>query len=111
RKGHRRRYARRRYLLTKSLRPRLRPNDKSSSGERMQTQPEDRLVKPEVVIDAPQALAHLFADLFSAQARAAIAAGRQFSCALPGGSVAETFFRCSHGRRWLGIKSSSSGAT
>ena len=58
----------------------------------MQTQPEDRLVKPEVVIDAPQALAHLFADLFSAQARAAIAAGRQFSCALPGGSVAETFF-------------------
>ena len=49
-------------------------------------------MKPEIVIEAPQALAHVFADRFAAQARSAIAAGRRFSCALPGGSVAETFF-------------------
>jgi 6-phosphogluconolactonase len=49
-------------------------------------------VKPEIVIDAPEALAHVFADRFAAEVHAAIAAGRRFSCALPGGSVAETFF-------------------
>jgi 6-phosphogluconolactonase len=49
-------------------------------------------VKPEIVIDAPEALARIFADRFAAEAHAAIAARKQFSCALPGGSVAETFF-------------------
>jgi 6-phosphogluconolactonase len=49
-------------------------------------------MKPEIVIDAPEALARVFANRFVAEARAAIAARRQFSCALPGGSVAETFF-------------------
>jgi 6-phosphogluconolactonase len=49
-------------------------------------------MKPEIVIDAPEALARVFADRFAAEARAATAARRQFSCALPGGSVAETFF-------------------
>lgn len=48
--------------------------------------------KPEIVIDTPAALARVFADRFAAKARAAIAARRRFSCALPGGSVAETFF-------------------
>jgi 6-phosphogluconolactonase len=49
-------------------------------------------VKPEVVIDTPEALARVFADRFAAEARATITAHGQFSCALPGGSVAETFF-------------------
>jgi len=49
-------------------------------------------VKPEIVIDAPEALARVFADRFATEARAAIAARGQFACALPGGSVAETFF-------------------
>ena len=49
-------------------------------------------MKPEIVIDAPAALARVFADRFAAEARAAIAARGRFSCALPGGSVAETFF-------------------
>lgn len=53
---------------------------------------EAAVLKPEVVIDAPDGLAQVFADRFAAQARAAIAARGQFSCALPGGSVAETFF-------------------
>jgi 6-phosphogluconolactonase len=47
---------------------------------------------PELVISAPEALARVFAERFAAEARAAIAASGQFSCALPGGSVAETFF-------------------
>jgi 6-phosphogluconolactonase len=47
---------------------------------------------PEVVIDTQAALARAFADRFGAEARAAIAARGRFSCALPGGSVAETFF-------------------
>jgi 6-phosphogluconolactonase len=47
---------------------------------------------PEVVVDAPEGLARAFAELFAAEARAAIAARGRFSCALPGGSVAETFF-------------------
>jgi 6-phosphogluconolactonase len=49
-------------------------------------------LKPEIVIDAPAALARVFADRFAAAARAAIAARGRFSCALPGGSVAEMFF-------------------
>jgi len=49
-------------------------------------------VKPEIVIDAPDMLARVFAERFAAEARAAIAARGQFSCALPGGSVAEIFF-------------------
>jgi 6-phosphogluconolactonase len=49
-------------------------------------------MKPEVVIDTPAALARVFADRFTAEACAAIAARGRFSCALPGGSVAETFF-------------------
>jgi 6-phosphogluconolactonase len=49
-------------------------------------------VKPEVVVDAPEALARAFADRFAAAAHAAIAARGRFSCALPGGSVAETLF-------------------
>jgi 6-phosphogluconolactonase len=49
-------------------------------------------VKPEIVIDAPAALARVFSDRFAAEARAAIAARGRFSCALPGGSVATTFF-------------------
>jgi 6-phosphogluconolactonase len=49
-------------------------------------------VQPEIVIDAPAALARAFASRFAAEARTAIAARGRFSCALPGGSVAETFF-------------------
>jgi 6-phosphogluconolactonase len=49
-------------------------------------------VKPEIVTDTPDALARMFADRFAAESRAAIAARARFSCALPGGSVAETFF-------------------
>jgi 6-phosphogluconolactonase len=49
-------------------------------------------VKPEIVVDTPEVLARVFADRFVAEARAAISARGQFSCALPGGSVAETFF-------------------
>jgi 6-phosphogluconolactonase len=48
-------------------------------------------VKPPVVIDAPEALACLFAEHFATAARAAIGACGRFSCALPGGSVAEAF--------------------
>jgi 6-phosphogluconolactonase len=47
---------------------------------------------PEVVVDSPAALARIFADRFAAEAAAAIAARGRFSCALPGGSVAEEFF-------------------
>jgi 6-phosphogluconolactonase len=48
-------------------------------------------VQPEIVIDAPAALARVFASRFAAEARTAIATRGRFSCALPGGSVAETF--------------------
>ena len=48
-------------------------------------------MKPEIVVDTPEALAQVFADRCAAEARAAVAARGQFSCALPGGSVAETF--------------------
>lgn len=47
---------------------------------------------PEVVIAMPEALARVFADRFVAEAATAIGARGRFSCALPGGSVAETFF-------------------
>jgi 6-phosphogluconolactonase len=47
---------------------------------------------PEIIIDTPAALARAFADRFGAEARTAIAARGRFSWALPGGSVAETFF-------------------
>jgi 6-phosphogluconolactonase len=57
------------------------------SGDRV-----GRVVQPEIVIDAPEVLARVFADRFAAEARTAIAARGWFSCALPGGSVAETFF-------------------
>lgn len=46
---------------------------------------------PEVVVDAPERLARLFAERFAAAAGAALAARGRFSCALPGGSVAEVF--------------------
>jgi 6-phosphogluconolactonase len=49
-------------------------------------------MQPEIVIATPEELARVFADRFTAQAHAAIAARGRFSCALPGGSVAETFF-------------------
>jgi len=48
-------------------------------------------MKPEIVIDTPEALARHFAERFATEAQAAIAARGLFSCALPGGSVAETF--------------------
>lgn len=49
-------------------------------------------MKPEVVVDTPERLASLFAARFAADAAAAIAARGLFSVALPGGSVAESFF-------------------
>jgi 6-phosphogluconolactonase len=49
-------------------------------------------MKPEVIIDTPEVLARVFADRFVAEAGSAIAVRGRFSCALPGGSVAETFF-------------------
>jgi 6-phosphogluconolactonase len=49
-------------------------------------------MKTEIVVDSPEALAGVFAERFAKDARAAIAENGRFSCALPGGSVAETFF-------------------
>lgn len=46
---------------------------------------------PEVVVDTPTALGRTFAERFAAEAKAAVAARGHFSCALPGGSVAEAF--------------------
>jgi hypothetical protein len=48
-------------------------------------------VKPETVIADPGTLASVFAHRFAAAARTAIETRGQFSCALPGGSVAEGF--------------------
>src|SRR5260221_7073172 len=48
-------------------------------------------MKPELVIETPARLAHVFADRFATLAREAMAARGRFACALPGGSVAETF--------------------
>jgi len=49
-------------------------------------------MQPELIIDTPPVLARVFADRFVARAREAMAARGRFTCALPGGSVAETFF-------------------
>jgi 6-phosphogluconolactonase len=49
-------------------------------------------VPSEVIVDAPAALARVFAERFETAARHAIASHGQFTCALPGGSVAEAFF-------------------
>ena len=46
----------------------------------------------EVIVDAPAALARVFAERFETAARHAIATHGRFACALPGGSVAEAFF-------------------
>src|SRR5262249_52669782 len=58
----------------------------SSHGEGLRT------MNPELIVDTPARLARVFADRFGALAREAIAARGRFSCALPGGSVADTFF-------------------
>ena len=50
-------------------------------------------MKPEVVIDTPTALARVFADRFTAEACAAIAARGRFSCALPGGRAEQDLRR------------------
>lgn len=47
---------------------------------------------PEVIVDAPAALAPLFVRRFESAARNAIATRGRFACALPGGSVATAFF-------------------
>jgi len=49
-------------------------------------------MKPDLVIDTPARLAHVFADRFTTLAREALAARGHFSWALPGGSVADIFF-------------------
>jgi 6-phosphogluconolactonase len=49
-------------------------------------------MQPEIIVDTPEALARMFAERCAAEARVALAARGRFSCALPGGSVAETFF-------------------
>ena len=49
-------------------------------------------MKPDLVIDTPSALARVFADRFAAAASTALAARGRFTCALPGGSVAQAFF-------------------
>jgi len=49
-------------------------------------------VRPEVIVDAPLALAAPLVGRFEALAGSAIASRGRFTCALPGGSVANTFF-------------------
>ena len=49
-------------------------------------------MKPEIVIDTPEILGRVFVDHFAGAASEAIASRGYFSCALPGGSVAEKFF-------------------
>jgi len=49
-------------------------------------------MRPELAIDTPTGLGHVFTDLVVALVRDATAARGRFSCALPGGSVAEAFF-------------------
>jgi len=46
----------------------------------------------EIVVDTPAALAAVFCDRFARAVRAADAARGRFTVALPGGSVADTFF-------------------
>ena len=49
-------------------------------------------MRPEVIVDTRSALANVFLHRFEAKTRDAVAARGRFTCALPGGSVAETFF-------------------
>src|ERR1043166_1578344 len=49
-------------------------------------------MKLDLIVDTHTRLAQVFADRFAALAKEAIAARGPFSCALPGGSVADTFF-------------------
>ncbi len=49
-------------------------------------------MRPEILIAPPADLAGVFALLFEAEARQALARGRRFSCAVPGGSAGEVFF-------------------
>src|SRR5262249_58614521 len=49
-------------------------------------------MQPDVLVESPDRLAHMFPDRFATLVREAIAARGRFSCALPGGSVAESFF-------------------
>lgn len=46
----------------------------------------------EIVVDGPAALAEVFCERFTAAAAAAVAERGRFTIALPGGSVAQTFF-------------------
>src|SRR5262245_58716721 len=50
------------------------------------------MMQLDLIVDSPAKLAQVFADRFANLAPEAIAARGRFSCALPGGSVAETFF-------------------
>ncbi len=49
-------------------------------------------MRPEILIAPPADLAGIFALLFEAEARQALARRGRFSCAVPGGSAAEVFF-------------------
>ena len=49
-------------------------------------------MKPEVIVDTRSALASVLVRRFEAVARDAVAARGRFTCALPGGSVADAFF-------------------
>lgn len=51
-----------------------------------------RALPPEVIVGAPERLAEALAARMEEDARQAFAAGGRFSLALPGGSVARTFF-------------------
>jgi 6-phosphogluconolactonase len=49
-------------------------------------------MSPEIVVDTREGLVRIAAERFERMAREAIAARGMFSCALPGGSVAEALF-------------------
>lgn len=49
-------------------------------------------MKPEILVDAPRALAGLIAARLASAARRAFGAGGRFALAVPGGSVAQAFF-------------------
>ncbi len=53
----------------------------------------------EIVIDSPPSLARAFVERFEGSARDAIAARGRFACAVPGGSVADSFFPALRGAR------------
>ena len=62
-------------------------------GDDGQRSPERaRVIAPRVVIDTPERLAEAFARHFEGAAAVAIRERGRFSCAVPGGSVASTFF-------------------